>query len=155
MPERVFAMTIPYTPLPSFPVLKDQARRLRASLQAEGQPVSHCRALELIAHQHGFRDWNTLHARLGNRPRLSPYTIGARVAGCYLGQRFSGEVLSAGVFESDPTRIRLTLKFDTPVDVVTFDSFSAFRHRVNCVVDDTGRSREKTSNGRPQVELAW
>ena len=101
-------MTTSYTPLPSLPVLKDQARRLRASLDATGQPISHCRALELVAHQHGFRDWNTLHARLGNRPRLSPYTIGARVAGSYLGQRFSGEVISAGVFESDPTRIRLT-----------------------------------------------
>lgn len=148
-------MTTSHTPLPSLPVLKDQARRLRVSLEATGQPISHGRALELIAHQHGFRDWNTLHARLGNRPRLSPYTIGARVAGTYLGQRFSGEVISAGVFESDPTRIRLTLKFDEPVDVVTFDSFSSFRHRVNCVVDDTGRSREKTSDGRPHVELAW
>ncbi|TFF19751.1 hypothetical protein E3C22_18865 [Jiella endophytica] len=146
-------MTIP--PLPSLPVLKEQARRLRASLNEAGQPTTHCRALELIAHQHGFHDWNTLHARIGNRPALSPYTIGARVAGSYLGQRFSGEVIAASAFESDPTRIRLTLKFDEPVDVVTFDSFSAFRHRVNCIVDDTGRSREKTSDGRPHVELAW
>ena len=148
-------MTTSYTPLPSLPVLKDQARRLRVSLEAAGHATSHCRALELIAHQYGFRDWNTLHARLGNRPRLSPYTIGARVAGSYLGQPFTGEVLSAGVFENDPTRLRLTLKFDNPVDVVTFESFSAFRHRVNCVVDDTGRSQAKTSNGRPHVELAW
>ena len=64
-------------------------------------------------------------------------------------------MISAGVFESDPSRMRLTLKFDEPVDVVTFDSFSAFRHRVNCVVDETGRSREKTSDGRPHMELAW
>ncbi|MCQ0990004.1 glyoxalase superfamily protein [Jiella marina] len=148
-------MTSSYTPLASLPVLKDQARRLRASLEAEGRPISHCRALELVAHQYGFRDWNTLHARIGNRPPLTPFNLGAKVTGTYLGQRFTGEVISASAFEADPTRIRLTLRFDEPVDVVTFDSFSSFRHRVNCVVDDTGRSREKTSNGLPHVELAW
>ena len=44
---------------------------------------------------------------------------------------------------------------DDPVDVVTFESFSAFRQRVHCNVDTSGRTLEKTSNGRPQVELVW
>ena len=54
-----------------------------------------------------------------------------------------------------PGRYRLTLDLDEPVDVVTFDSFSAFRKRVHCTIDETGRTIEKTSNGRPHVELAW
>ena len=49
----------------------------------------------------------------------------------------------------------MTLHFDEPVDVVTFDSFSAFRQRVNCTVDETGRTAETTSNGRPHLELEW
>ncbi len=47
------------------------------------------------------------------------------------------------------------MKFDEPVDVVTFESFSAFRQRVTATVDETGRTIEKTSNGRPQLELEW
>lgn len=52
-------------------------------------------------------------------------------------------------------RYRLTMKFDEPVDVVTFESFSAFRQRVTATVDETGRTIEKTSNGLPQLELDW
>src|SRR5690606_31658729 len=43
---------------------KAQAKALRAALQAQGTAISHAQALELIARQHGARDWNTLHARL-------------------------------------------------------------------------------------------
>jgi catechol 2,3-dioxygenase-like lactoylglutathione lyase family enzyme len=42
---------------------KDQARRLRADLAAAGHTVSHALALELVAHVHGARDWNTFAAR--------------------------------------------------------------------------------------------
>ena len=54
-----------------------------------------------------------------------------------------------------PGLSRMTLNFDEPVDVVTFDSFSAFRQRVNCTVDETGRTAAKTSDGRPHLELEW
>ena len=56
---------------------------------------------------------------------------------------------------AQPGRYRLTMKFDAPVDVVTFDSFSAFRQRVTATVDENGRTIEKTSNGVPQLELEW
>jgi catechol 2,3-dioxygenase-like lactoylglutathione lyase family enzyme len=42
---------------------KSMARRLRADLAARDVPLSHSEALELVAHQHGARDWNTLAAR--------------------------------------------------------------------------------------------
>ena len=142
-------------PLPALDGLKDQAKRLRAALEREGQPVSHSRSLELVAAQHGFRDWNTLHAHIGNRGPFDPYRLGARVKGFYLGQPFEASVLGVEALGTDSGRYRLVLHFDEPVDVVRFESFSALRQRVSCRVDATGRTMEKTSDGRPQVELLW
>jgi catechol 2,3-dioxygenase-like lactoylglutathione lyase family enzyme len=42
---------------------KSLAQLLRSDLRAAGLDVSHALALELVAHQHGARDWNTLAAR--------------------------------------------------------------------------------------------
>ena len=41
---------------------KAMARRLRQTLADRGVEVSHSEALELVAQQHGARDWNTLAA---------------------------------------------------------------------------------------------
>ena len=41
---------------------KQQAKRLRTSLAERGVEVTHSEALELVAHQYGARDWNTLSA---------------------------------------------------------------------------------------------
>ena len=142
-------------PLPALDALKDQARRLRKRFADDGQAIGHARALELIAAQYGFRDWNTLHAKVGNRPPFNPWMLGARVRGHYLGQPFDAEVRGVQALSAEPGRYRLTLHFDEPVDVVTFESFSAFRQRVSCTVDETGRSRERTSDGRPHLELEW
>jgi hypothetical protein len=137
--------------LPSLDELKTQAKRLRASLEQDGDFITHSESLELIAHQYGFRDWNTIHAAIGNRPPRPRLQVGARVAGRYLGQSFKAEVI--GVETLSPGRMRVTLDFDDPVDVVAFESFSAFRRRVSCVVGGDGRTVERTSNGRPQLEL--
>ncbi|MBP1885414.1 glyoxalase superfamily protein [Sinorhizobium mexicanum] len=141
--------------LPSLDALKDQARRLRSRLASEGEQISHSKSLELVAAQYGYRDWNTLHAAVGNRPRFNPWMLGSRVKGHYLGQAFNAEILSAHAISAEPGRYRLTFKFDEPVDVVTFESFSAFRQRVTATIDETGRTVEKTSNGRPHLELEW
>jgi catechol 2,3-dioxygenase-like lactoylglutathione lyase family enzyme len=42
---------------------KQMARRLRADLTERGVALTHSEALEIVAHQHGARDWNTLAAR--------------------------------------------------------------------------------------------
>ena len=42
---------------------KQQAKRLRTSLAERGVEVTHSEALELVAHQYGARDWNTLVAQ--------------------------------------------------------------------------------------------
>ena len=138
--------------LPSLETLKDQARRLRAGLDANGMPIAHSKSLELLARQYGYKDWNTLHAAAGNRPPAAPVTPGERVRGSYLGQRFEAEVIGVARLAA-PGRFRITLHFDQPVDVVTFDSFSAFRQRVSCTVDRTGKTAEKTSDGRPHLKL--
>jgi hypothetical protein len=49
----------------------------------------------------------------------------------------------------------VSLDLDEAVDVVTFDSFSSFRKRVNGVIGKDGVSQARTSNGRPQLELSW
>jgi catechol 2,3-dioxygenase-like lactoylglutathione lyase family enzyme len=46
---------------------KNQAKRLRTSLAERGVAITHSEALELVAHQYGARDWNTL-AALPARP---------------------------------------------------------------------------------------
>jgi len=131
--------------------LKTQAKRLRGTLNAQGKPVSHSEALELVAKQLGYRDWNTLHASVGNRPAPPAVALGDRVRGTYLGQAFDGDVI--GVQTLGGGRVRVTLEFDDPVDVVKFESFSAFRKRVTATVNDRGQTAEKTSDGAPQLEL--
>lgn len=139
--------------LPSLDDLKAQAKRLRHELDAGGTPVNHSRALELMAHQYGYKDWNTLHAALGNQPLPAPIALGQRVSGCYLGQAFEGEVIAVRAL-GEGERYRITLAFDDPVDVVTFDSFSAFRQRVSATIDRRGVTAEKTSDGQPHMVLS-
>jgi hypothetical protein len=127
--------------------LKAQAKRLRQNLLGDGVQISHSKALELIAHQYGARDWNTLHALAGNRMHLQ---VGDRVAGRYLGQPFKAAIRGMAVL-GDGARRRLTLQFDEPVDVVRFDSFSSFRQRVTGEIGWDGRSPRQTSDGQPQL----
>jgi hypothetical protein len=136
--------------LPTLDGAKAQAKALRSSLRAAGQEISHSAALELIAKTHGHRDWNTLHAAIGNGPR-APVALGQVVAGHYLGQAFVAEVL--GVKELSLGRYEVQLHFAEPVDVVSFESFSNFRSRVVKAVGPDGRSFDKTSDGVPHLVL--
>jgi hypothetical protein len=130
--------------------LKQQAKSLRADMAADGLEISHSRALEMVAHQLGYKDWNTLHAKLGNRPTC-PVWLGQTVVGTYLGQDFIAEVI--GVRALPGNRFHVQLHFDEAVDVVTFDSFSNFRKRVNCTITPDGVTEAKTSDGRPHLVL--
>jgi catechol 2,3-dioxygenase-like lactoylglutathione lyase family enzyme len=51
---------------------KSMATRLRADLAARGLAIGHSEALELVAHQYGVRDWNTLAARPPSAPPAPP-----------------------------------------------------------------------------------
>ena len=144
-------MTRP-TPLPDLAALKAQAKRLRTTLASEGNFISHSEALEFIARQYGYRDWNTLHAAAGNRP-AEPWQLGTKVTGHYLGQAVSGEIIALTRLGGG-TRYRVTLDLDEAVDVVTFDSFSAYRKRINATINRDGVTAARTSNGEPHLRLA-
>lgn len=136
--------------LPTAAEAKDQAQRLRAQLADQGTHIVHGNALELVARQYGFRDWNTFHAAIGNRPP-SGWTPGGRVQGSYLSQPFEATVVAVEMLR--PGWFRLVLELDVAVDVVTFDSFSNFRKRIRGVVGPAGASRERTSDGIPHLQL--
>lgn len=137
------------TQIPSTDVLKAQARRLRADLAVNGKILSHGAVLEMLAHQWGARDWNTLSAR-ASLPDHG-WAPGDRVSGVYLGQRFTGAVKAARMSSSGMWS--LTLRFDAPVDVVTSARFSNMRQQVNAVVDRDGICPRKTSDGQPHLVL--
>ncbi len=140
--------------LPPIETLKAQAKRLRARLETETHPCSHSQALELVAHQHGYTDWNTLSAaaqRHQQQRAQRPLEVGDDVAGTYLGQQFTGRVI--GVQAMMGGHMRLTLHFDKPVDVVRFDSFSSFRQRVSCTLDADMIAPTKLSDGTPHMRI--
>lgn len=148
------ARTFAENGLPSLVVAKEQARRLRCQLGDDGHPVSHSKALEMVALLYGFRDWNTCHAALDQAaPRRNSLrlTVGDRVQGTYMAQPFTATVLAVKTVGPDHCAVELDL--DQAVDVVTFDSFSNFRKRVRGVIDPAGVSYARTSDGRPHLDL--
>ncbi|WDI32376.1 glyoxalase superfamily protein [Hyphococcus flavus] len=144
-------MTAPNTPFPSIDILKQQAKRLRKGLDEDGDFLTHSESLELIAKQYGFRDWNTLFAAAGNRPAERWFQLGDRVKGRYLGQSFHGEIVAARTMTGE--FLQVSVKFDDPVDVVKFDSFSAYRSRITAVINKAGITSAKTSDGEAQLVM--
>jgi hypothetical protein len=128
---------------------KARARELRAERAAAGQPISHAEALEATAHELGYRDWNTASAQLSNTPEV-PLQVGDLVSGRYLKQAFTGRVL--GVREmSGGAAYEVNIRFDAPVDVVEFESFSNWRTQVRIAITAQGVSIFKTSDGVPHM----
>ena len=136
--------------LPSAIQAKAQAKRLRARMAEGGSPIEHAKSLEFVAHQHGFRDWNTMLAAIGNGPPKD-WVIGDTVTGTYLSQPFTAKVIAVAAIK--PDWFRLELHFDEAVDVVTFDSFSNIRTRVRSVVGPKGHSIERTSDGQAHLQI--
>ncbi len=136
-------------PIPTRDVLKAQARRLRADLDAKGAPISHAAALETLARQWGMRDWNTLSAKAGIAP--AGWFPAQKVKGRYLGHAFTGSIKAAHQLASGYWS--LTVRFDAPVDVVTSEHFSSLRQQVNTTVNADGQSPQKTSDGQPHMVL--
>lgn len=54
---------------------KNAARALATGLAADGIHLSHARALELVAQQLGYPDWNTAHATLVASPANLGYPV--------------------------------------------------------------------------------
>ena len=136
--------------LPSLIEAKAEAKALRKRLAAEGNELGHSQALEQVAQNHGFSDWNVFRAAVeSHRPNV--WNAGDRVTGRYLSQPFKATVrnsehLRAGWF-------RLVLDLDEAVDVVRFESFSNLRKQIRVEVGPKGHAKERTSDGVPHVEL--
>lgn len=131
--------------------LKTEARTWRAAQAGEGNPVTHSQALEMVSRFHGFRDWNTANAVLPDT-RAPLFAVGQRVEGTYLKQAFEGTIIGVAALSTSDL-FRLTIQFDEPVDVVTFESFSAFRHRVDVTVNREGISPSRTSDGESHMTM--
>lgn len=126
-----------------------RAREIRAGASRRGESLSHAHALETVARELGYRDWNTASARLSNQPEI-PLQAGERVTGRYLKKPFRGRVhgmreLAGGM------GYEVILHFDEPVDVVEFESFSGLRQRVKAMISEDGVSWSKTSDGVPHL----
>lgn len=129
---------------------KAQAKALKTALASRDIVLGHAQALEVIAHQTGARDWNTLSARLA-KAVPPPFYLHQRVQGRYLGQAFKGEING---LSSTGNHYSVSVRLDEPVDTVTFSSFSNLRRAVRSVVDSNGNSIRKTSNGTLHLTLA-
>lgn len=127
---------------------KSQAKALRQALAVRGTAISHAQALELVAQQHGARDWNTLHARLARQGTQPELALGDFVTGAYLGQRFRGRIIA---LSGSLNHRHVEIKLDEPVDTVKFESFSSLRRQIKGTIDARGRSHRKMSDGIPQL----
>lgn len=131
--------------------LKAEAREYRAAQLDAGRAISHAQSLEMVARFHGFRDWNTASAVLPVT-RGPAYAVSQRIAGTFLKQPFSGTIIGVASLGAGDI-FKLTIQFDEPVDVVTFDSFSAYRQRVSATVNRNGISPSRTSDGEPHMVI--
>jgi len=138
------------TQLPSAAQAKEQAKRLRTKMAEDGTSIGHAKSLELVAHQHGFRDWNTMLGAIGNGPPKD-WAVGDKVKGTYLSQPFSAHIISISMMK--PGWFRVELHLEEAVDVVTFDSFSNFRSRIRGVIGPKGHSVERTSDGQAHLQI--
>lgn len=124
--------------------LKAQAKRLKEHFSAQNITLSHSEALEALAKQHGFKNWNVLSANLkpklkiGNNTPNWP-TLDGKISGTYLGHTFTGTVLRINVTNMDHIR-RYKIHFDAPVDVVKSKFFTNYRQRINCFLNENMHS---------------
>lgn len=135
---------------PSTQTLKAEAKALRAEREAAGTPMTHSAALEAVARQHGYRDWNTAAAAVPDRI-MTPAQVGQRVKGSYLGNPFTGMVV--GMQMLDPQHYKVTVQLDQPVNVSKSKLFDIYRHRVMATLDARGVSASHTSDGEPHMRL--
>ena len=129
---------------------KDDAKQLRKLAAETGKKIGHAQALEQIAHQNGFRDWNALCAAISDQPPAG-WEKGGKVTGRYLSHPFTATVISVSL--ARPGWYQLELILDSPVDVVTSTEFSNSRKRLRGVIGPKGHSKERTSDGAPHLQI--
>ena len=120
--------------------LKNQAKRMRDHFAQKNIDISHSQALETLAKQHGFKDWNILSATLKRQSQMPTWPgIDDDISGTYLGHAFTGKVIKTQATYG-PSMRRYTIVFDEPIDVVASKYFSSYRQRINCFLDQSLKS---------------
>ena len=114
--------------------------------------MSHSQALEAVARQHGYKDWNTIFAACGNAPSGPPWQVGQIVTGAYLGKPVRGTIKSLRQL-ADGRMFRVSLDLDQPVNVSAFDSFDVMRRRLSATLNRKGETVEKITGSTPQLKL--
>lgn len=120
--------------------LKIQARRMRDHFAEKNIEISHAMALETLAKQYGYKDWNVLSATIKRQSSHKTWPeLDDKVTGKYLGHNFTARVLKV---QSSPVAHvrRYTFVFEEPIDVVASEHFSSFRKRINCFLDQSLKS---------------
>jgi hypothetical protein len=136
---------------PSVSTLKSEAKALREERAKAGTPIGHSAALEAVAHQHGYRDWNTAAAALPDRIHV-PVQVGQKVKGAYLSRPFTGLVVAVKML-ADMQHYAVTVNFDEPVNIWKGELAKAFRKRVTATVNLRGISPAHTSDGEPHMRI--
>ena len=120
--------------------IKKQAVRLKEHFASQNIPITHSAALEALAKQHGYKDWNVLFAKLKHGKNTPSWpTLDDKVSGSYLGHPFTGTVLRINV-STLPNVRRYKIHFDEPIDVVKSKLFSSYRQRINCFLNEAMHS---------------
>lgn len=134
--------------LPNIKQLKLEAAKLRNQQAELGPPISLAKSLELLAHNYGLADWNTLSARAKTQTKI--LAVGQLVSGKYLGQKFTGTI-KALLPEPDGQLQKATIVFDKAVDVIKFEDMQNLRRHVRVLVDAHGYCPDKSGNGNPII----
>lgn len=88
------------------------------------------------------------------RPTLATLKLGDRVKGVFMGQRFQGHLVSIVPLAASQN-YHVGIQLNEAIDVVTFESFSNLRRRLNCIVEKDGISKANTSNKQPHLVLEF
>jgi hypothetical protein len=134
--------------IPPVSALKAEARDLR-TLSAGS--MSNSKSLETLAHRYGLSDWNTLRACA--RPEQAPAPrLGQRVEAVYLGHPVTGVIHAVRTMGAAGAH-RVAIDLDKPVNVSAFEGMDVLRRRLQATIGPDGTTVEKTSDGRPQLQV--
>lgn len=122
-------------------------RFTRAVISSSANLLARSRSRENYSHSDDSQSRNNKV-----RPTLATLKLGDRVQGVFMGQRFQGHLVGIVPLAASQN-YHIGIQLNQAIDVVTFESFSNFRRRLNCVVDKDGISTAKTSDDRPHMKL--
>lgn len=134
--------------IPAVSTLKAEAKDLR---RLSTTPMTHSRSLEMLAQRYGINDWNTLRASAAPEQAPAP-RLGQRVEAVYLGHPVTGVIHAVRSMGPSGTH-RVVIDLDKPVNVSAFESMEVLRRRLQATIGPDGATVEKTSDGRPHLQV--